>query len=98
MRKELCDCQLSPMDEILKPECDCGENNNKVITTQQQLDDLTYTMGEALREAWLSGYNSAAGDTARQIIEELEKRKDYAGEHTKLGLDVAIAIIKEMEL
>ena len=86
MRKELCDCQLSPMDEILKPECDCGENNN------------TYTMGEALREAWLSGYNSAAGDTARQIIEELEKRKDYAGEHTKLGLDVAIAIIKEMEL
>lgn len=25
MRKELCDCQLSPEDEILKTKCDCGE-------------------------------------------------------------------------
>lgn len=68
-----------------------------MTTTQQQLDDLTYTMGEALREAWLSGYNASAGDTSRQIIEALNERKDYAGEHTKLGLEVAIAIIEEME-
>jgi hypothetical protein len=74
------------------------KEGQEMTTTQQQLDDLTYTIGESLREAWLSGYNSAGGDVSRQIVEELEKRKDYAGEHTKLGLDVAIAIIKEMEL
>jgi hypothetical protein len=28
MSKELCDCQLSPEDELLKTECDCGENEN----------------------------------------------------------------------
>ena len=25
LKKELCDCQLSPMDEILKTECDCKD-------------------------------------------------------------------------
>ena len=69
-----------------------------MTTTQQQLDDLTYTIGESLREAWLSGYNSAAGDSARQIIEALEKRNEYASEQVKAGLEAAIAIIKELGL
>lgn len=25
MSKEICECQLSPMDEILKTECDCKD-------------------------------------------------------------------------
>ena len=30
MSKELCECQLSPMDEILKTECDCkGEGESE---------------------------------------------------------------------
>lgn len=69
-----------------------------MTTTQQQLDDLTFTIGESLREAWLSGYNAASGDNTRHIIEALEKRKEYAGKQTTLGLEVAIAIIQELEL
>jgi len=74
------------------------KEGQEMTTTQQQLNDLTYTIGESLREAWLSGYNSAAGDTSRQIIEALEKRKEYASEQIEPGLEAAIAIIKELGL
>ena len=61
------------------------------MTTQQQLDDLTYTIGENLREAWLKGYAEAL----RKAQEILLDRTSYASEQHKQGLEIALALIKE---
>jgi hypothetical protein len=66
------------------------------MTTQEQLDDLTATIGEALRETWLKGYTTGAGEVLGNAIAELEIRAANAGnEGTNMGLNIAIAILKE---
>jgi hypothetical protein len=72
-------------------------NNNekgKAVTTSQQLDDLTFTMGEALREAWMKGYAEAI----RQITEQIKDRMTYSSESSQQGLLIALAIIKDEAL
>ena len=64
------------------------------MTTQNQLDDLTFTMGEALREAWLKGY----GEALRQIREAIQDRVTTSADSHKAGLEIALAIIKEESL
>ena len=66
----------------------------KDMTTSQQLDDLTFTMGEALREAWLKGYAEAI----RQITEQIKDRMTYSSESSQQGLLIALAIIKDEAL
>jgi hypothetical protein len=63
-------------------------------TTNQQLDDLTYTMGEALREAWMKGY----GEALRQITEAITERKSHSADIHQEGLNIALAIIKQESL
>jgi len=66
------------------------------MTTQDQLDDLTTTIGEALRETWLKGYTTAASEVLANAIAEIEKRASHTGnEGTNMGLNIAIAILKE---
>jgi len=66
------------------------------MTTQDQLDDLTTTIGEALRETWLKGYTTAASEVLANAIADLEQRAKSAGnESVVTGLEIAIAILKE---
>lgn len=66
------------------------------MTTQEQLDDLTTTIGEALRETWLKGYTTAASEVLGQAIADLDQRAKSAGnEGVVTGLEIAIAILKE---
>ena len=42
MSKDLCDCQLSLMDEILKTECDCkGERVKSELTIKSTIKEIT---------------------------------------------------------
>jgi hypothetical protein len=66
------------------------------MTTQDQLDDLTTTIGEALRETWLKGYTTAASEVLGNAITDLEQRiKNTGNEGTINGLEIAIAMLKE---
>ena len=66
------------------------------MTTQDQLDDLTTTIGEALRETWLKGYTTAASEVLANAIAELDTRaKNSGNEGVVTGLEIAIAILKE---
>lgn len=71
------------------------------MTTQDYLDDITTDIGEALRETWLKGYNTASQETLTNALGELERRVEgmttNGGHHEVItGLNIAIAIIKDM--
>ena len=69
-------------------------SNEMKTSTQNQLDDLTYTIGESLREAWMKGY----GEALRQITEAITERTQHAADTHLAGLNIALAIIKEESL
>jgi hypothetical protein len=62
------------------------------MTTQEQLDNLTANVGNALREAWQSGYDIASKEILSEAIHAIELRQQTsANPH---ALDTAIAVIK----
>lgn len=62
------------------------------MTTQEQLDNLTVNVGNALREAWQGGYDTAQKDILNEAIHALELRQQTsANPH---ALDTAIAVLK----
>ena len=62
------------------------------MTTQEQLDNLTANVGNALREAWQSGYDTASKEILSEAIHAIELRQQSsANPH---ALDTAIAILK----
>jgi hypothetical protein len=64
------------------------------MTTQEQLDNLTANVGNALREAWQSGYDIASKEILTEAIHAIELRQQSsANPH---ALDTAIAVIKSL--
>ena len=62
------------------------------MTTQEQLDNLTANVGNALREAWQSGYDIASKEILTEAIHAIELRQQTsANPH---ALDTAIAVLK----
>jgi len=62
------------------------------MTTQEQLDNLTASVGNALREAWQSGYDIAQKEILAEAIHAIQIRQQTsANPH---ALDTAIAVIK----
>ena len=69
------------------------------MNTQDQLDDLTTTIGDALRKTWLKGYTTASAEILGQAIGEIEQRatglEDNSGNADIIqGLSIAAAIVK----
>ena len=63
----------------------------KNMTIQNQIDGLTYVVGENLKDAWMKGY----GEALRQISEAIKDRMSYSSESSQQGLLIALAIIKD---
>ena len=62
------------------------------MTTQEQLDNLTASVGNALREAWQSGYDIAQKEILAEAIHAIELRQQTsANPH---ALDTAIAVLR----
>ncbi len=62
------------------------------MTTQEQLDNLTANVGNALREAWQGGYDTASKEILTEAIHAIELRQQTsANPH---ALDTAVAVLK----
>lgn len=62
------------------------------MTTQEQLDNLTANVGNALREAWQSGYDTAQKEILDEAIHALELRQQTSANPN--ALDTAVAILR----
>jgi len=69
------------------------------MTTEDTLNDLTTDIGDALRETWLKGYDTASTEILSTAINELQTR--LAGVESSngnagviQGLTIAIAVVK----
>jgi hypothetical protein len=69
------------------------------MTTEDTLNDLTTDIGDALRETWLKGYDTASTEILGTVINELQTRLDgveasNGNSGIVQGLTIAIAIVK----